>query len=297
MKQKLPDRCGRGSLQGFFALLCFLLLSVSGTQAQTAYEVTGIVSNHTSPPTPLAGASVVEKGTSRGVVTSSDGSYSIRVSSPDAVLIYSFFGCKSQEITVSGRTQINISLQEDAIALEEVVAIGYGSMKKSDLTGAVSSVKSELLANKPIASFDNALRGQIAGVQVRQNDGQPGGGASIRIRGTTSINGTNEPLYVIDGVPLISESVTDGQGLTINPLSSLSTNDIESIEVLKDASASAIYGARGANGVILVTTKKGRNQQGTVRLSATFSLQNPEQAYTMLNGRQLAQLEIGRAHV
>lgn len=290
MKQKLTDCCERGSLKGFFALVCFLLLSVSGIQAQVAYEVTGVVSDHNSPPSPLTGASVVEKGTSRGVVTSSDGSYSIRVSSPDAVLIYSFFGCKSQEIAVAGRTQINISLQEDAIALEEVVAIGYGSMKKSDLTGAVSSVKSDLLENKPIASFDNALRGQIAGVQVRQNDGQPGGGASIRIRGTTSINGTNEPLYVIDGVPLISESVTDGQGLTINPLSSLSTNDIESIEVLKDASASAIYGARGANGVILVTTKKGRSQQGTVRLSATFSLQSPEQAYTMLNGQQLAQL-------
>ena len=288
MKQKQLDfRRGR-AFRSFAALVCLLLLGVSGVRAQSRYEVSGAVTDRNAQP--VAGASVVEKGTNRGTVTSADGSYTIRVSSDKAVLVYSFFGCKTQEIAVAGRTRIDVTLQEDAIALEEVVAIGYGSMKKSDLTGAVSSIKSELLENKPIASFDNALRGQIAGVQVRQNDGQPGGGASIRIRGTSSINGTNEPLYVIDGVPLISESVTEGQGLVINPLSSLSTNDIESIEVLKDASATAIYGARGANGVILVTTKKGREQRGEVRFSATLSLQTPEQAYTMLDGAQLAQL-------
>lgn len=270
------------------ALVCFLLLGFATARAQSLYEVTGRVTDQHAQP--VAGASVMEQGSTRGTATSADGSYTIRVSSKDAVLVFSFFGCKSQTLAVGGRTQIDVQLEEDAIALEEVVAIGYGSMKKSDLTGAVSSIKSDLLENKPIASFDNALRGQIAGVQVRQNDGQPGGGASIRIRGTSSINGTNEPLYVIDGVPLISESVTEGQGLVINPLSSLSANDIESIEVLKDASAAAIYGARGANGVILVTTRKGREQRGEVRFSATLSIQRPEQAYTMLNGAQLAQM-------
>lgn len=244
MKQNQLDfRRGR-TLRRFAVMVCLLLLGFSGVRAQDRYEVTGVITDANAQP--VVGASIVEKGTTRGTTSSTDGSYTFRVSSPDAVLVYSFFGCKTQEVAVANRTKIDIVLQEDAIALEEVVAIGYGTMKKSDLTGAVASVKSELLDNKPIASFDNALRGQIAGVQVRQNDGQPGGGASIRIRGTSSINGTNEPLYVIDGVPLISESVTEGQGLVINPLSSLSTNDIESIEVLKDASATAIYGARGA---------------------------------------------------
>ena len=174
MKQKQLDfRRGR-AFRSFAALVCLLLLGVSGVRAQSRYEVSGAVTDRNAQP--VAGASVVEKGTNRGTVTSADGSYTIRISSDKAVLVYSFFGCKTQEIAVAGRTRIDITLQEDAIALEEVVAIGYGSMKKSDLTGAVSSIKSELLENKPIASFDNALRGQIAGVQVRQNDGQPGGG-------------------------------------------------------------------------------------------------------------------------
>lgn len=284
---QLDFRAGR-TFRYIAAMVCLMLLALSDVRAQGNYEVSGVITDQNAQP--VVGASIVEKGTNRGTVTSVDGSYTFRVSSPDAVLVYSFFGCKTQEVAVANRTKIDVVLQEDAIALEEVVAVGYGTMKKSDLTGAVASVKSELLDNKPIASFDNALRGQIAGVQVRQNDGQPGGGASIRIRGTSSINGTNEPLYVIDGVPLISESVTEGQGLVINPLSSLSTNDIESIEVLKDASATAIYGARGANGVILVTTKRGREQLGEVRFSATLSIQTPEQAYETLDGQQLAQL-------
>lgn len=288
MKQTQLDYHGGGTIRRFAAMVCLMLLGVPGIQAQDRYEVSGVITDRNA--LPVAGASIVEKGTSRGTVSASDGRYTFHASSPDAVLVYSFFGCKSQEIAVANRSTIDVVLQEDAIAVEEVVAIGYGTMKKSDLTGAVASVKSELLDNKPIASFDNALRGQIAGVQVRQNDGQPGGGSSIRIRGTSSINGTNEPLYVIDGVPLISESVTEGQGLVINPLSSLSTNDIESIEVLKDASATAIYGARGANGVILVTTKRGREQTGEVRFSGTLSIQTPEQAYEMLDGKQLAQL-------
>lgn len=175
MKQKQLDFRRGWAFRSFTALVCLLLLGVSGVRAQSQYEVSGVVTDRNAQP--VAGASIVEKGTNRGTVTSANGSYTIRVSSDKAVLVYSFFGCKTQELAVTGHTQINVTLQEDAIALEEVVAIGYGSMKKSDLTGAVSSIKSELLENKPIASFDNALRGQIAGVQVRQNDGQPGGGS------------------------------------------------------------------------------------------------------------------------
>lgn len=276
-------------LLAFPALVC-LLCAAAEARAQDGYEVSGVIFDRSASGGAVIGASVVEKGTARGAVSGADGSYTIRVSSPEAVLVYSFFGYATQEIAVAGRTRIDVGMSEDVIGIEEVVAVGYGSMKKSDLTGAVSSVKADMMENKPVASFDNALRGQIAGVQVRQTDGQPGGGASVRIRGTSSINGTNEPLYVIDGVPLISESVTEGQGLVINPLSSISTNDIESIEVLKDASATAIYGARGANGVILVTTKRGRQSRGEVSLSATFSIQKAEQAYELLDASQLAQL-------
>ncbi len=286
MKQKTPNFQGRHTLQVLATLVA--LCWVGTMSAQSLFKVSGTVTDLGSQP--VVGASVVEKGTYRGVSVSSDGTYSLEVSSGDAVLEYTFFGYQPQEINVNGRPVIDVVMQEDIIQLDAVVAIGYGTMKKSDLTGSVASLKAEQLQNKPIASFDNALRGLIAGVQVRQTDGQPGGGSSIRIRGTSSVNGTNEPLYVIDGVPLISESVTEGQGLVINPLSSLSPNDIESIEVLKDASSAAIYGARGANGVILVTTKKGRNQRGQVQFSATHSLQAPEMAYTMLDAQQLAQL-------
>lgn len=269
-------------------LSCFLSITMSW--AQSGLTVTGLITDSSSPAQPVAGAAVMVKDSNIGVSSNPDGTYSIEVPSSDAVLVFSFFGLKTEEIPVNGRAIVNVQMQEDAILLDAVVAVGYGTMKKSDLTGSVASIDSELLQNKPISSFDNALRGQIAGVVVNQTDGQPGGGSSIRIRGTSSINGTNEPLYVIDGVPLISESVSDGHGLVINPLSSLSSNDIQSIEVLKDASATAIYGARGANGVILITTKKGSAERGHLTFSATGSIQLPEQAYTMLDGAQLAQL-------
>ena len=275
--------------------LCAFALSMffgsAGLSAQSSgFTVTGTILDSSSPALPLPGAAIVEKGTNNGTISDTDGSYTIKVSSENAVLEFSFFGFKTVEMPVGGRERIDLNMTEDAILLDAVVAVGYGTMKKSDLTGSVASINSDLLENKPVASFDNALRGQIAGVVVSQTDGQPGGGSSIRIRGTSSINGTNEPLYVIDGVPLISESVSDGHGMVINPLSSLNSNDIQSIEVLKDASATAIYGARGANGVVLITTKKGREEKGEVRFSATGSIQLPEQAYTMLNGAQLAQM-------
>lgn len=288
MKQKLLKFCSLRSMRNSVMLGLSLLICLGAFAQQGEREISGVVKDHLSQP--VVGASVTVNGTERGVTTATDGSYSIRVPSSDSELVFFYLGYKSEVRKVGAQTRINVTLTEEAIALEEVVAVGYGTMKKSDLTGSVSSLKSALMENKPIASFDNALRGQIAGVNVRQANGQPGGGASVRIRGTSSINGTNEPLYVIDGVPLISESVTDGQGLVINPLSSLNPNDIESIEVLKDASAAAIYGARGTNGVILVTTKKGYKGGGEVTLNTTFSIQSPEQCYAMLNGAQLAQL-------
>ncbi len=289
MKLNLDDLGIRRPNVRFVLSLCLMMMFTYGVGAQsTGYAISGTITD--SKGNPVIGASVIEKGTTRGVASSTNGTYSIRVSDPNAVLAFSFFGLEPQEVPAAGRTAIDVVLKEATIAIDEVVAVGYGTMKRSDLTGSVASLKGDAMENKPVASFDNALRGQIAGVSVRQNDGQPGGGASIRIRGTSSINGTNEPLYVIDGMPLLSEKVSDDQGLVINPLASLNPNDIESIEVLKDASATAIYGARGANGVILVTTKRGKEGRGEVKFNSVFTIQNAETTYEMLNGQQLAQM-------
>lgn len=271
------------------SLLCVLMFVAPSLRAQGGnHKVSGVIVAMDGEP--VIGARVAEKGTANGTLSALDGSYSITVTNANATLEFAYLGMTTQEAKISGRSVIDVTLRDELVEIDEVVVIGYGSMKKSDLTGSVASIKSDLLENKPVASFDNALRGQIAGVSVRQNDGQPGGGASIRIRGTSSINGTNEPLYVIDGVLSLSEKVADDQGLVINPLSSLNPNDIESIEVLKDASAAAIYGARGANGVIIVTTKKGKEGRGEVKFNAVTSIQKIKKAFTLLDGAQLAQM-------
>nr|WP_319570037.1 TonB-dependent receptor [uncultured Draconibacterium sp.] len=217
---------------------------------------------------PLPGVSVVIKGTTQGTITDFDGKYSIPNVPGDAILQYSFVGMKAQEVTVNGRTTIDITMIEETIGLEEVVAIGYGTVKKSDLTGSVASVKREDLNHGAISSVDQAMQGRIAGVQVTQASNEPGGGLSIRIRGASSVNAGNEPLYVIDGLPIDNSEGITGSGTSAvaevganlnakNPLNALNPNDIQSIEILKDASATAIYGSRGANGVVLITTKKG----------------------------------------
>ena len=217
---------------------------------------------------PLPGVSVVIKGTTQGTITDFDGKYSIPNVPGDAILQYSFVGMKAQEVAVNGRTTIDIEMIEETIGLEEVVAIGYGTVKKSDLTGSVASVKREDLNHGAISSVDQAMQGRIAGVQVTQASNEPGGGLSIRIRGASSVNAGNEPLYVIDGLPIDNSEGITGSGTSAvaevganlnakNPLNALNPNDIQSIEILKDASATAIYGSRGANGVVLITTKKG----------------------------------------
>ena len=217
---------------------------------------------------PLPGVSVVIKGTTQGTITDFDGKYSIPNVPGDAILQYSFVGMKAQEVAVNGQTTIDITMIEETIGLEEVVAIGYGTVKKSDLTGSVASVKREDLNHGAISSVDQAMQGRIAGVQVTQASNEPGGGLSIRIRGASSVNAGNEPLYVIDGLPIDNSEGITGSGTSAvaevganlnakNPLNALNPNDIQSIEILKDASATAIYGSRGANGVVLITTKKG----------------------------------------
>lgn len=193
---------------------------------------------------PLPGASVIEKGTASGTVSDFDGNFSLKLTTSNPILTVSFIGYKTKEVTVDGKTTLNIQLEEDAASLDEVVLIGYGSAKKSDLTGAVAQVTAKAFEDQPMTRIEDALQGRAAGVTVAKTSGSPGAGVKIRIRGANSITGNNDPLVVIDGV-------IGGDLSSINP------NDIASMDVLKDASATAVYGSRGSNGVIMVTTKKG----------------------------------------
>ncbi|WP_299460413.1 TonB-dependent receptor [uncultured Microscilla sp.] len=219
----------------------------------------------------LPGATIIEKGTTNGTSSLADGSFAITVN-PNATLIFSFVGYATQEIEIGAQTVINVTLTDDA-ALQEVVVVGYGTQKKSDVTGVVTKIDSKNFNKGPIVSPDQLINGKIAGVQVQSNSGEPGGQTRIRIRGGTSINASNEPLYVIDGVPIDNTAINPGgfqDGR--NPLNFLNPDDIESFTVLKDASATAIYGSRGNNGVIIITTKKGRSGKGKLNYSNWFSV-------------------------
>ncbi|MDX1285886.1 MAG: SusC/RagA family TonB-linked outer membrane protein, partial [Draconibacterium sp.] len=209
---------------------------------------------------PLIGASVVIKGTTLGTVADLDGNYTLNnVPAGEVTLIVSFIGYSPMEVTATSGSTVNITLQEDVVGLDEVVVIGYGAVKKSDLTGSLSQVKSEDIAAYPALGVTQALQGRAAGVQIQSNNGEPGASFKIRIRGATSINSSSDPLIVVDGFP----------GGTMPP-----PEDIQSVEVLKDASATAIYGSRGANGVIMVTTKRGTSGETRIELSASYSVQN-----------------------
>ncbi|MFS4467466.1 SusC/RagA family TonB-linked outer membrane protein [Maribacter sp. 2210JD10-5] len=245
--------------------ILLLFLNFSFVQAQTT--VTGTVTDSSG--APLPGATVVVKGTSNGTQTDFDGNYSITAQEPDGILEFSYIGFAGQEIPIDGRSVIDIGLKEDVSQLDEVVLIGYGSVKKSDATGAMTSLKSEDLNKGAALSPQQLLQGKAAGVSITQNSGRPGSQATVRVRGPNSVNFSNDPLYVIDGVPVsFAQGSFGGGGNTgidrsnreaTNPLSLINPADIESIDILKDASATAIYGSRAANGVILITTKSGKD--------------------------------------
>ena len=200
---------------------------------------------------PVIGANVMVKGTTNGTITDMDGKFSLEVDK-SAILVVSYIGYANQEIKVGNQNTLSITMKEDAEALDELVVVGYGTVKKSDLTGSVGSVSMEDVNKVGITSADRALQGQVAGVQVNARSGQPGESMMIRVRGGNSLSGGNEPLYVIDGMPV------EGMSSDINP------EDILSMEVLKDASSTAIYGSRGANGVVMITTKRGKEGKTTV---------------------------------
>lgn len=253
--------------------------------------ITGNVKDNTGKPLP--GAAILVKNTMNGTQTDFDGNFELTVTGENAILVISYIGYVTKEIPVDDKSVFNVTLEEDAANLDEVVVIGYGSVKKSDLTGAVSSLKAEDMNPGANASVDQMLQGRAAGVQISQSSSEPGGGLSIRVRGSSSINAGNEPLYVIDGFPIDNSSNLSGAGNSgspedaseagggaignnlspRNPLNSINPNDIESIEVLKDASATAIYGSRGANGVVLITTKKGKSDKMTISYNTNIGTQ------------------------
>ena len=245
--------------------------NLEATQQQ-GKKVTGKVTDASGGSLP--GVSVVVKGTTTGVITDMDGNYSLNNIPENATLQFSFVGMKTQEIAVGGKTTINITLAEETVGIEEVVAIGYGTMKKKDLTSAISKVEGSSLHNQPIASAAAALVGKSTGVQVISNSGSPGSSVTVRIRGASSLSsGGNDPLYVVDGVPT-------GNILGINP------NDIESIEVLKDASSSAIYGTRASNGVILISTKIGKKGQTEISFDTYRGWQRVYKKMPMMNAQE-----------
>ncbi|ULT40557.1 TonB-dependent receptor plug domain-containing protein [Niabella defluvii] len=226
-------------MRSTFILL--LLMAFCGTLTAQTIRIEGTVTNPAGEP--LAGVTVNEKGTNKTVFTQPNGQYSIQAAA-NGTLVVSYIGYTTKEIDINNRQQIDISLTGQEQSLEQVVVVGYGTQKRKDLTGAVSSVSGTELAKVPVQNVGQALQGRLAGVQVTMNDGSPGADPTIKIRGGTSISQSNQPLYVIDGVPQ-----TEGIGF-------LDPTDIESVDVLKDASAIAIYGARGGNGVVLITTKQ-----------------------------------------
>lgn len=238
---------------------------VFNTQAER--QVRGKVTDNLGEPIP--GASVIVKGTTLGTITDANGNYSLSDVPANATLIFSFVGMRTRELSVTGKTVLDVTMEEETIGIDEVVAVGYGTMQKSDVTSSISEVNVDQLSRQTTSSLDQSLQGLIPGVQVEQTTGNPGGSSSIRIRGSSSVGAGSDPLFVIDGNPM-PESYDKNQ----NPLSWLNSSDIESVTVLKDASSTAIYGSRGSNGVILITTKSGKEGKTTVNFNASIGIQN-----------------------
>lgn len=269
------------------SMLLFVAVLFAGIS--TAQTVSGTVTEENGP---LPGANVIVKGTQNGATTDFDGNYTLNNVASDAILVFSYVGYTSQEVAVGGRSTVNVTLSLDN-ALDEVVLIGYGTTTIKDATGSVAAVTSEEFNQGIIQSPEQLIQGKTAGVQISESSGEPGGGVVVRIRGSNSIRSGNNPLFVVDGVPLTSSGAPTpntpgiGGGNARNPLSFLNPNDIESISILKDASATAIYGSRGANGVIIVQTKGGRGaSKGRWEINTSVSVSNAADEYDLLNRQE-----------
>lgn len=275
---------------------CLVLMFLSISMVAQKVPVSGTVSDQTGP---VIGASVIEKGTTNGTMTDNDGHFTLTVSK-GAVIEISSIGYKTQEITVGAQTNFTVTLSEDNEFLDEVVVVGYGSMKKSDLAGASVSMKESDLKGSIISSLDQSLQGRAAGVTAVTTSGAPGSSSSIRVRGQATINANAEPLYVIDGVIVqgggntgadfgLGDALGNGKVSTISPLSTINPADIVSMEILKDASATAIYGAQGANGVVLITTKHGKSGEAKFSYDGMVAMSRQAVRLNMMNLREYAQ--------
>ncbi|RHI08695.1 TonB-dependent receptor [Bacteroides sp. AM16-24] len=274
-------------------LTCLLCLTTTAAAyAQQPVKVTGKVIDNTNEGVP--GVNVSVKGGSLGTITDIDGNYKIDVPNSKSVLVFSFIGYEKQEIAVGNKTVINVTMKDDTQLLDEVVVVGYGSARKGDVTGALTSLRPDPNDAAKANSLDNLLSGKVAGLVVNSTSSAVGSASSVTIRGASSLRGDNQPLYVIDNVPQASTGEFSSSGISgdfqINqdPLSSLNPADIEDITILKDASSTAIYGSRGANGVILITTKKGKSGKAKVNASATFTIANTTNLMNMINLEEYA---------
>lgn len=258
--------------------LAIFLSCTLNVQAQTGGQITGKVIDAMGE---IPGVSVVVKGTTNGTTTDLDGKFTLGKVKPTDILQFSFIGYKTQEIKVGNQKTFNITLVEDAQALEEVVIVGYQEVRKKDLTGSVSKVNMSDLLKTPASSFDQTLGGRIAGVNVSSGEGAPGSTMNIVIRGNNSLTQDNSPLYIIDGFPVEDPAVAS----SINP------NDIESTDILKDASATAIYGARGANGVVIITTKQGKVGKPQISYDGSFGVSTVSKKLDMMNAYEFVKLQ------
>ncbi len=307
-KQKCSRYLERYSCINFLKKIPVLILVFFGSftfiQAK-GISLTELITNQTIPITgkvtdvnnePMIGVTVILKNTNTGTVTDMNGNFSLNVNSANDIISISYLGYKTEEFTVKNVRNFNIVLHEDETLLEEVVVVGYGSMKKRDLSGSVAQVKAdEILSGNPAASINQALQGRVAGAMVNQNDGAPGAGISMQIRGTNSFSSNSQPLYIVDGIPFEvpatprSAENTDGSlEASANALSFINPHDIASIEVLKDASATAIYGSRGANGVVLITTKSGEKGKPRIEFTSNVSSSTIRKQVPVLDGYHYA---------
>ncbi|EKU89674.1 TonB-dependent receptor [Bacteroides oleiciplenus] len=251
--------------------------SITQQSKSIGRKLTGIVRDALGDP--IIGVNITIKGTGNGTITDINGAYSLNISDPENILVFSYLGYKTKEVRVGDNRQLNITLEENTKELDEVVVIGYGSIKKSSLTGAVSRMNTESLSERSLARAESALQGNLAGVNVRTVTGEPGENMQIRIRGAASVNASSDPLYVVDGVP-------------VSDLTSINPADISSIEVLKDAASAAIYGSRGSNGVVIVTTQKGKTGRPRISFTANYGIQSLEKKIDMFDAKEFMEFYI-----
>ncbi|MEK6480995.1 TonB-dependent receptor [Catalinimonas sp. 4WD22] len=287
MQQPLLFKLKPDKLIGWWCLLLICGLStLTYAQSTVSGTVTDLENN-----SGLPGVNVLVKGSTTGTVTDIDGNYSLTVPSGANTLVFSSVGYETTEVEINGQSTINVDLSPDLQSLSEVVVVGYGTVKKSDLTGSVASIDGESINEFPVASIDQGIQARAPGVQVTQASAAPGGGVSVRIRGSNSINSGSEPLYVIDGFPIYPDNSAYGVGGSRQPsniMATINPNDIASIEILKDASATSIYGSRGSNGVVLITTKRGKAGESKIDYDGSYSVQTIANKIDVLNGGEFA---------